>query len=217
MSQLNFNITGKDTDALKVKAAVTQINVEKDPFRIISTDLGVDTRAILIALHHVSEFFKSIQENPSKLFAVDTTQSVLGSLKGFLELLEKLKRENYASQINDALLLSKHWHNINDYFSLLPKAARKGQFFQEGSLWLQSLNLFPTDEDKSFGFYLKNLSGDKWLPFPYMKIITRLHEEYHQEGRDSHLEIWAETLKRIIGLLSTRTFSAPQTHEESVY
>lgn len=217
MSHLNFNITGKDNDALKIKAAVAQINVEKDPFRVLATDLGVDVRAILVALHHVSEFFKSIQENPSKLLAVDSTLSVHSSLKGFLELLLKLQRENYASKIDAALMLSKHWHAINDYFALLPKAARKGLFYQEGSLWLQSLNLFPTDEDKSFGFYLKNLSGDKWLPFPYMKIITRLHDEYHKEGKDSHLEIWSKTLEHLIELLSTRKFSAPQTQDETVY
>lgn len=210
MNNLNLSFGDKDSNGFKMPAAATEILLKKDPFQKIVEETGLDLRGFIIVMQYVNKFLKDTEETIDRLRALSLDDSILHFLKEFKELIIQLKEQDLSQKIEFALKLSTTWHGIADYFALLPKMDRKGDFFHEGSLLIQSVNMYPKDEERTLGFYLTNYAGENWLPFPFMKIIQRLHEENTTDPIGSHLEIWNKTLAKLIEIFTQRILSSPQ-------
>jgi hypothetical protein len=210
MNNLNLSFGDKDNDGFKMPAAATEILLKKDPLLKVVEETGSDIRGFIILMQFINKFLKDTEESMDKLRALSLDDSILHHMKEFKDLINSLKEQDQSQKIDYALKLSKTWHLIVDYFTLLPKMDRKGDFFHDGSLLIQSINIYPQDEDRTLGFYLSNYAGENWLPFPYMKIIQKLHEEHASDPAGSHLEIWSKTLVKLIEIFTQRILSSPQ-------
>lgn len=143
---------------------------------------------------------------------------VLGIFKGFWDLFEKEKRKPFVGAKIPLL-------ELKELLEILKKEDRSEdpQFFQQMALcWgkvleeailvskdsparmnldslIQELEMLsPEPEERSLGYYLLEYSGKSWLPFPYMELIRRLHEEHRKNPVNSLLSRWTQMIDHLI-------------------
>lgn len=116
-----------------------------------------------------------------------TTDNALQYVKNLRSLLRALREEDLSKDIEYALKLSKNWHGLTEYQeSAASKELKTAAHVKIGKL-IELFYQFPTSrEHASLGFYLTEYAGENWLPFPFIKILSDLHEEHtQQEGRSN--------------------------------
>lgn len=115
--------------------------------------------------------------------------------------LEKLKEGDYSQDLKFLNNISSLWIKISDEVDLLPKNNSLKKKLNE--IFNKILN-YPTSEF-SLGFYLYERAGYEWIPFPYMKIIKNIYEEYIEKQKDSNLHRWIMQLKEILQISNYKT------------
>jgi hypothetical protein len=63
---------------------------------------------------------------------------------------------------------------------------------------LKMISNYPPDAQFSLGYYLSQFAGHKWLPFPYMNLLQKLHLEFVEKKENSTLYTWIDQLNNII-------------------
>lgn len=63
---------------------------------------------------------------------------------------------------------------------------------------ISDLHDYPEGSEFSLGYYLSEIAGYKWIPFPYMEILMNLHKEYQEKHENSHLQKWINSFDEII-------------------
>jgi hypothetical protein len=93
------------------------------------------------------------------------TQQELRRLK---EAFEILKAEDRSQDARFLANLSDIWQKILETH---PQAALKEL--------VRELNSYPEHQSHTFGYYLTEHAGQKWIPFPYMELIQKIHKDPH--------------------------------------
>ncbi len=119
----------------------------------------------------------------------------------FQTALETLKKEDRSQDSKFLNHMSELWLKLlDDFFRYKREAPISIQF----KILVQKIQHYPKDQEHSLGYYLVEHAGKKWLPFPYMEMVQRLHSEYLKNPAESHLEEWALQLKEVSALLSKK-------------
>jgi hypothetical protein len=63
---------------------------------------------------------------------------------------------------------------------------------------IRDIETHPEGEDHTFGYYLTEYAGQKWLPFPYMELIRELHRQHELDPASSLLTRWHSRLEEIL-------------------
>jgi hypothetical protein len=152
--------------------------------------LGIAS-SILQLFHSVVDYFLS---------GASTSKSVGLSARDNLLLLraafETLKREDRSQDVAFLNQLSKIWrfalenaiHFKNDHAAVKFKVLVK------------KIQHYPENQPHTFGYYLTENADQKWVPFPYMDLVTKIHTEHGMNG-DSALTDWTNLLDEIVSLL----------------
>lgn len=63
---------------------------------------------------------------------------------------------------------------------------------------IKDIESYPENEEHTFGYYLDEYAGQKWLPFPYMELIQTLHHQHELDPSSSLLTRWTRMIEEIL-------------------
>jgi hypothetical protein len=211
MNSLNSDLGGKgSSDPFKLNPAPAEVlmpdQTKKDD---LFKDYSAELRIVIQLLKMIYGFLLKVQAQIDTTQSLNAKDSIIYNLKMLKMLFSQLQEQELSQNLDFALSLSVTWHEVIDYFALAPKHERKNDFFKEGSLLIESINLFPPGEEHSLGFYLTHYAGENWLPFPFMAIIRLLHDEHAKDSTSSHLEVWIKTIGTLVDNFTRAALSTP--------
>jgi hypothetical protein len=112
------------------------------------------------------------------------------SLKISLEILKAEDRSQDIVFLND---LATAWNEIIQF-----NADANPKF----KLLIKKILHYPEHQRHTFGYYLTEYAGQKWIPFPYMELIHKIHAEHEKNPPSSPLTEWTLLLEEILNLLN---------------
>jgi hypothetical protein len=159
----------------------------EDPQKILS---------YLLALTHLN--LEHIEDEIEMYKTVFVTDSAVQHVRNLRALFRQLTDEDLSQDFSYALKLSKSWNGITSYQdSASIKELKKEAHVKLGKL-IDLFYRYPTKDEHALGYYLRQYAGENWLPFPFMKILSDLHEDYMLKKEDSTLGQMIRLLTNII-------------------
>lgn len=120
----------------------------------------------------------------------------LNLLKTFLDLLKMEDRSQDVHFLSD---LSQSWNRaIGESFEYNEAAALIFKIF------VKKIMHYPENQGHTFGYYLTEYAGQKWIPFPYMDLVQKIHAEHERNPSFSALTEWTRLLADAIRLLQKK-------------
>jgi len=138
----------------------------------------------------------------------DLSMVFLALEEAFAELKELFTR----LAENDVSMDVKFLNNLSHSWEKLEHASKPLRKKPEGVsrelseplyTFMFSISNCKEGQQYSLVHYLKEHAGVDWVPFPFMTILQRLHEEYTERGRASLLANWLDQIELILN--SSRT------------
>lgn len=159
-----------------------------------SSDEKLGAAAYLLqAFRSIVDFFL---ESPSMAKSVekDARENLL-RLKEAFEILKKQDRSQDIQFLND---LSKIWqHVLEDCLRFNRDSSVAEQF----KALVKKIQHYPPGQPHTFGYYLAEYAGQKWIPFPYMELVQKLHNDHEKNPTVSALVQWTVLIDELISLL----------------
>lgn len=149
--------------------------------------------AYLLALFH--KFLKVFQYADSKGIATTTEQTVRANLLLLKEAFELLKREDKSQDAPFLNHLAALWHTALEDILLFRKEAPIAQPFK---ILIQDIDTYPKGEEFTFGYYLIEYAGQKWLPFPYMELVHNIYAQHQRQPESSSLTRWTTWIDELM-------------------
>jgi hypothetical protein len=110
--------------------------------------------------------------------------------------LDLLKNEDRSQDIHFLSDLSQSWNQA---------VAESLEYNEEAALifklFVKKIAHYPENQGHTFGYYLTEYAGQKWIPFPYMDLVQKIHMEYEKNPDTSALTEWTRLLSDAIRLL----------------
>lgn len=101
-------------------------------------------------------------------------------LRQFKMMLETLQNTDHSQDSGFLNHLSELWHELLD----------DQQEFPIIKSLLDLLQSYPPDQEHTLGYYLTEYVGQKWLPFPFMEMVLKLHLQHKKNPLSSTLRQW---------------------------
>lgn len=136
----------------------------------------------------LAAYFLKLLHRLADLFIVSkehVTSETLVSLKKAFEMLEK---EDLSEDIQFLNQLSKIWQ------ALLEMSLKK----DEVKTLVQKIQNYPEHEKHTLGYYLSEYAGQKWIPFPYMDLIQKIHSEHQKNPEGSAITEWTQLIDQLL-------------------
>lgn len=128
--------------------------------------------------------------------------NLIAILKNFCDKFEVLMDHNESRNYKFVQSLSDLWHNTIEYINECDLLMQPPKHVEPLKTVMKQIFQFPKKSDHSFGYYLNEYAGEKWLPFPFMDLLNTLHEDAVLNGTKSILYDWHRSLKLILDTLS---------------
>jgi len=132
----------------------------------------------------------------------DSTQDEVHARENFLNLktfFETMQSENRSQDLDFLNGLSKSWNKAIEESLNLHEAA--GHQFKA---LVKKILHYPENQSHTLGYYLTEYAGQKWVPFPYMELIAKIHSEHEKNPSSSPLTEWVLQLNEVISLLNEK-------------
>jgi hypothetical protein len=153
-----------------------------------------------------------------KMFIYLTVINSMSNVLNYFTKNNKKKSLESSSILNDLMLFQKSLH------SLMEKDLSNDPEFLNylAYIWIKLLNDFnqseikndqikdtlkkfifliknyPKNQEFTLGYYLSNLAGYKWVPFPYMEMLKNLYLENKKDPNTGNLRKWVEEINNLI-------------------
>jgi len=184
---------GYRVDELEEKHAREEKASTEDKTLSESTLLG----AYFLSLFR--KFCQLFQEESERGLSTEAEKEVRADLLLFKEALEILKKEDRSQDTQFLNHLSELWHQVLED-SLRFK--RKSSFSSSFRAMIQEIQHYPPNQEHTLGYYLTEYAGQDWLPFPYMDLIQKMHQQHEANPRLSPLTQWTDRIDRLTSILS---------------
>ncbi|MBX7067221.1 MAG: hypothetical protein K1X28_08325 [Parachlamydiales bacterium] len=122
-------------------------------------------------------------------------RGTLSQLKTSLDLLKVEDRSQDVHFLND---LSLSWNR-----SLEESLDFNQDALAVFNLFVKKMNHYPENQRHTFGYYLTEYAGQKWVPFPYMELVQKIHREHEMNPAGSALTEWTRLLEDTLKLLNS--------------
>ncbi len=129
---------------------------------------------LLTLLHKLFDLFQGI---PEKGIASKDETAIRENLVLLKAAFETMKMEDRSQDIEFLNRLSQLWQNVLEDALLLK---RFSFLSKELKNLIDSIQHYPQKQQHSLGYYLAEYAGQKWLPFPFMELIQKIHTEHLQ-------------------------------------
>jgi len=111
-----------------------------------------------------------------------------------------MKRENRSQDAQFLNQLSNVWNSVLEEAIQFEKNSEAAERFK---VLVKKIQHFPENQQHTFGYYLSEYAGQKWVPFPYMELVAKIHKEHEKSPQISALTQWTTLIDEIIQLLRT--------------
>jgi hypothetical protein len=117
------------------------------------------------------------------------------SLRALKAAFETLKKEDRSEDIQFLNHLSKVWQSVlEDTLNV----QRDSTLSSEYKTLIKKIQHFPEHQPHTFGYYLSEYAGQKWIPFPYMELIQKIHTEHEKSPEASALAEWTSLIDQLL-------------------
>jgi hypothetical protein len=144
--------------------------------------------AYLLYLFHQ---FLHLFEETEKGIPASAEQEVRDNLLLIKEAIEVLKREDRSQDAPFLNRLSILWHKTLEDSLRFRKETPLAIEFRS---FIKAIDSYPEAEEYPFGYYLIEYAGQKWLPFPYMELVQKIHDQHQKNPGSSTLTRWTEMI-----------------------
>lgn len=149
---------------------------------------------LLALVHKFINFLISLSQskkesNPkNKTFAI--THLIL-----FRTELERLKSSDLSQNSGYLNHLCDLWHAVlDDSLSVNRNDPIASLLYK----FIKQIDSYPQSGEYSFGYYLTEYAGQKWLPFPYIELVQKIYALHQQHPETSPLTLWIHEIDSII-------------------
>ena len=177
---------------------------KKDHF--LKLDIDEKIAAYLFAFMHLE--LEALSDEIELYTTIFIADSALQYMKNLRALFRSLREEDLSKDIHYALNLSKSWHGITSYQDTASSKELKSEAHIKIAKLIDLFYCYPSKDEHAIGFYLEKYAGENWLPFPFIKILGDLHEEYIDKKERS---ILSQIIKLISNIIDS--FGASQKKE----
>lgn len=139
----------------------------------------------------VDQFLEKIRGTPPPDFPAKKT---LRSLKTALEILKTEDRSQDVDFLND---LAQTWNSALE--ESLEYNAEAAELFK---ILVKKIINYPENQSHTFGYYLSEHAGQRWVPFPYMELVQKIHSEHEKSPSTSPLTEWTRLIDDTIRQLN---------------
>ena len=127
--------------------------------------------------------------------------NILRELSNFKELLISLTIHDRSHEMEFLNNLSITWQNILESIETISPTdlTPEAPFipYQEIADFSDELMNYPNSSDHSLGYYFTENVGKEWIPFPLMKMLQILHEDFQKNNKSSQLSDWIHKIDKI--------------------
>ncbi|NGX56842.1 MAG: hypothetical protein K1060chlam5_01088 [Candidatus Anoxychlamydiales bacterium] len=135
----------------------------------------------------------TLNNNKSKYLEKTTFLKDLTALKKILENLSKKDLSQDGEFLNYFAYI---WIKFLKDFENLD--IENNEIKNKIKTFITSLETYPLNQEYNLGYYLSNLAGYKWVPFPYMEILKKIHFEHLKNPKNSFLNKRIKELNELI-------------------
>lgn len=124
-------------------------------------------------------------------------------LSEFKASLIALSKENRSQDQAFVLTLSSEWHALLENFHLLEfLEKKKNPLIARVKAFIETLQSFPPQQEHSLGYYMSAFAGKDWLPFPFMELLQKLHDDHLKNKEKSQLSLWILSIDKLLSELT---------------
>ncbi len=179
--------------------------LQKDKDRTTGEEVLNNPKSKIFALTAATLYFKKFIDhfvNVAKSLTTSiNTDKALTDLREFKKLLDELRAEDKGHNPEYTQRLSHQWQHVYENCSgLEDKVGHLDTLASEILKLIKEIDKYPPGEDFTLGYYLTEHAGQEWIPFPFMKLLSSLHEEDLENPEKSKLGEWVRKINEIIGL-----------------
>ncbi|MBM3184216.1 MAG: hypothetical protein FJZ64_02810 [Chlamydiae bacterium] len=151
---------------------------------------------IFLMWEKIVDFMKySLQKGISVVTEAPIRENLL-QLKASFEIMMQEDRSQDAFFLKN---LSRLWQAILEQ---LIHFQMKGQLGKKLKTLIKEIEKYPEHEEHTFGYYLDEFAGQRWLPFPYMELIQKMHHQHELDPSASPLTRWCQMIEDILRSIS---------------
>ena len=155
----------------------------------------------MLARLHIQELLQELVsgylEKKGKRLALSEI-NVEALIKEFSSKFEILAEHNESQNYKFVQSMSDLWHQIIHHINQMDLLMQPPQYLEPLKSVMKQIFQYPQNADHSFGYYLNEYAGAKWLPFPFMDLMNKLHEDAIVHGHRSTLSDWRRSLLLIL-------------------
>jgi|SRR5579872_626205 len=150
---------------------------------------------ILMMLNKIIELFQGV---PERGIGSQEEKAIRENLLLLRAAFETMKKEDRSQDIDFLNRLSQLWQTVLEdalrfkRVSLLSKELKN---------LIDKIQHYPQSQQHTLGYYLAEYAGQKWLPFPFMELIQKIHTEHLQSPRQSALTDWTTQIDNLLLLM----------------
>lgn len=184
------------------KYRVAEVQKDKGPRDLSEgTEEGKPERQSAFAAYVAlvfKKFLELFESTTEQGLAVSAESDVLEHLILFKAALEIMKIEDRSQDAPFLNSLAQHWHQLLDD---VLRFRRQTPLSIQMRSCIKQFQQYPENQQHSLGYYLTEYAGQKWLPFPYMEMIYKLHAQHKKNPDTSTLTAWSKSVDELIALL----------------
>jgi hypothetical protein len=179
------------------------LKVEGDPKNRENYFLGNSTlkNKELTKYIFYSILIEKIEKFSTPFEKIFSQKEISETLKAIKILFTNLKEEDLSKNLKFAEELSLKWHKILDFVAQNLKMKHEdnaGENLNERVKNLvKEIHSYPEGKDHTLGIYLTENLGQNWIPFPFIQILYKLHEEAILDSKSSKLNSWIKKIEEI--------------------
>lgn len=152
------------------------------------------------AVFHLKKFLGEFTESSKMRASSLNKEKTLEDLVAFKNVLEELGQFDKSHDPEFTHRLSLLWQNLyENCIGVDEQAAQTDIIVSQILAFVGEIAHFPPGEDYTLGFYLLEHAGQDWIPFPFMSLLAKLHEEFQTAPNTGQLALWIQKLAEIIG------------------
>ncbi|HNA61985.1 MAG TPA: hypothetical protein PKW79_02795 [Rhabdochlamydiaceae bacterium] len=120
-------------------------------------------------------------------------------LDEFKKSLVILSKEDRSRDQAFVINLSGEWHALLENFNLFEFLERKkSPHIAKVKNLIEAIQSFPPQQEHSLGYYMTAFAGKDWLPFPFMELLQKLHEDHLKNKEKSQLFLWIASIDKLL-------------------
>lgn len=151
---------------------------------------------LLLLFNKLVELFEEATERGLTPKAEKKIGENLFSLK---DSLEKMKREDFSQDSIFLGQVSQQWHQLLDDALKFKRSTPLAIRF---IALIKSIESYPENSEHTLGYYLMEHAGKRWLPFPFMELVQKMHKDHQKDPYSSILTLWTAKIDELLRALT---------------